>query len=172
MAYLEQFGQPLLPFQRMKREAYQHQEQSPSDHIENLHRYLLIASSIVPKDPTLSHFCIRHPDLHFGNIVVLRSPDSSWQIVSLLDWQNASILPAFLTAGIPYRLQNYNDPISDNMVLPSLPENLDDLDENKQRRAKELYRPLLQKHRGRQQYPSGGLDRPHVGDPQPPLRTR
>ncbi len=36
LAYLEQFGRPLLPFQRERREAYGYKEQSPSDHIKNL----------------------------------------------------------------------------------------------------------------------------------------
>ncbi|KAJ7775916.1 protein kinase subdomain-containing protein PKL/CAK/Fmp29, partial [Mycena maculata] len=139
LAYLEQFGQPLLPFQRVRREGYRYQEQSPSDHIENLNRYLLIASSLVPRDPALGHFRIRHPDLQQNNIVVSRSPDSNWQVVGLFDWQHASILPPFLLAGVPERLQNYDDPISQSMTRPSLPENLDDLDETEQSRAKELY---------------------------------
>ncbi|KAG6329006.1 hypothetical protein ID866_10083 [Astraeus odoratus] len=143
LAYLEQFGQPLLPFQRVRREGYQYEEQSPSDHTENLDRYLLIASSLVPRDPTLGRFCIRHPDLQQNNIVVSRSPDSSWQIVSLLDWQHASILPAFLLAGIPERLQNYDDPISQFLMQFSLPENLDELPKAEQSRAKELYRRRL-----------------------------
>ncbi|THH18002.1 hypothetical protein EW146_g2913 [Bondarzewia mesenterica] len=143
LAYLKQFGQPLLPFQRIRREAYRYQEQSPSDHIENLNRYLLIASSLVPRDPALGHFRIRHPDLQQNNIVVSRSPDSNWQVVGMLDWQHASILPPFLLAGIPERLQNYDDPISQRLTQPSLPENLDDLDEAEQSRAKELYRRRL-----------------------------
>ena len=143
LAYLEQFGQPLLPFQRVRREGYRYQEQSPSGHIENLGRYLLIASSLVPRDPTLGHFRIRHPDLQQNNIVVSRSPDSNWQVVGLFDWQHASILPSFLLAGVPERLQNYDDPISQSMTRPLLPENLDDLDETEQSRAKELYRCRL-----------------------------
>jgi hypothetical protein len=63
LAYLEQFGQPLLPFQRERRESYGYKEQSPSDHIKNLERYLLIASSLVSKNSLLHNFCIRHPDL-------------------------------------------------------------------------------------------------------------
>ncbi|KAJ6578076.1 protein kinase subdomain-containing protein PKL CAK Fmp29 [Mycena capillaripes] len=139
LAYLEQFGQPLLPFQRKRREGYQYQEQSPSDHIENLARYLRIASSLVPKDPALCHFRIRHPDLQHNNIVVSRSPDSNWQVVGLLDWQHASILPPFLFAGIPESFQNYDDPISRSMTRPSLPENFDDLDEIEKNRVEELY---------------------------------
>ncbi|KAG7088308.1 hypothetical protein E1B28_012318 [Marasmius oreades] len=104
LAYLKQFGQPLLPFQRVRREGYRYQEQSSSEHIENLNRYLLIASSVVPRDPALSHFSIRHPDLQQNNIVVSRSPNSDWQVISLFDWQHASILPPFLLAGIPERL--------------------------------------------------------------------
>jgi len=140
LAYLEQFGQPLLPFQRMRRKGYRYQEQLPSDHIENLDRYLLIASSLVPKDPALGHFRIGHPDLQQKNIIVSRSPDSNWQVAGLIDWQHASILPLFLLAGIPESLQNYGDTISQYMTRPSLPENLDDLDETEQIQAKKLYR--------------------------------
>ncbi|GJE85492.1 hypothetical protein PsYK624_015710 [Phanerochaete sordida] len=54
LAYLNQFGQPLLPFRRERRRAgYQNQEQSPLDHIENLNRYLLIAPALVPRNQVL-----------------------------------------------------------------------------------------------------------------------
>ncbi|RPD79781.1 protein kinase subdomain-containing protein PKL/CAK/Fmp29 [Lentinus tigrinus ALCF2SS1-7] len=143
LAYLERFGQPLLPFQRLRRKAYQFQEQSPLDHVKNLERCLLIASSLVPKDPALCHFRIRHPDFQPSNVIVSRSPGSDWKVVGLLDWQHASILPLFLLAGIPGRFQNYNDPVSQSMTPPSLPKDFDDLDEVKQSRAKELYRRRL-----------------------------
>lgn len=129
--------------ERIRRETYQYKKQSPLDHIENLKRYLLIASSHVPKDPTLRHFRIRHPDLHPSNIIVSRSPDSSWQVTGLLDWQHASILPMFLLAGIPQRLQNYGDPVSESMTQPALPKNLDDLDEAERLPAKGLYHRRL-----------------------------
>jgi len=130
LAYLEQFGRPLLPFQRERREAYEYKEQSPSDHIKNLERYLLIASSLVSKNSALHHFCIRHPDLQPSNVIVSTSSDSNQlKIVGLLDWQHASILPLSLLAGIPYRLQNYDDPVSQaliRVVPPSLPANMDE----------------------------------------------
>jgi hypothetical protein len=85
LGYLERFGQPLLPFRRARRDGYQYQEQLPSAHIENMKRYLLIVSSLVPRDSTLGRFCIRLPDLQQGNIVVRRSSDSGWKVVSLLD---------------------------------------------------------------------------------------
>ena len=147
LAYLEKFGQPLLPFRRERRDGYKYREQSPSAHIENLNRYLLIASSLVPGDSALNNFCIRHPDLQQSNIVVRKSPDSGWQVVSLLDWQHASILPPFLLAGVPQRLQNHDDPVSQSMTLPSLPENFDELEENEQIAAEEVYlRRLVHYH--------------------------
>ena len=143
LAYLQQFDQPLLPFRRIRRGDYQYQEQSPSDHIANLQRYLLIASLFISKDPSLNHFRIRHPDFQESNIVVSRSSDYSLHIVTVLDWQHASILPAFLLAGIPQRLQNYNDHVFQSMTRPSLPENFDDLDEDARSFENELHRRRL-----------------------------
>ena len=127
----------------MRRDIYQYQEQLPSDHIENIDRYLLIVSSLIPRHPAFGHFCIRHPDLRTGNIIVSKSPDSDLRIVGLTDWQHTSILPPFLLAGIPEQLQNYDDPISQSMTQPSLPENLDNLDETQQSTEKELHRRRL-----------------------------
>ncbi|KAJ7261749.1 hypothetical protein B0H12DRAFT_1231401 [Mycena haematopus] len=140
LAYLKRFGQPLLPFQRMRREGYRYQEQSPSDHIKNLDRYLLIAPPLIPRDPGLGQFRIRHLDLQESNIFVSRSPDSNWKVGCLFDWQHASILPSFILAGVPDRIQNYGDPISELMTRPSLPENLNALNEIEQSRETELLR--------------------------------
>ena len=132
-----------MPFQRVRREAYKYQEQPPSDHIENLERYLLIASSLIPRNPALSHFRIRHPDLQPSNIIVSRSRDSHLHVVGLIDWQHTSILPLFLLNGIPQQLQNYDDIGSQSMTRPSLPEKLDDLDETQKSEEMELYRRRL-----------------------------
>ena len=134
----------MLPFQRIRREGYQYQEQLPSDHIHNLRRYLLIALSLVPRNPALGRFRIRHPDLQQSNIIVLRSPDSGQrEVTGLLDWQYAPILPVFLLAGVPQRLQSYGDPVLQSMTRPALPENFDALDEPAQNGAKALYRRRL-----------------------------
>ncbi|KAG5645989.1 hypothetical protein DXG03_004590 [Asterophora parasitica] len=143
LAYLHEFGQPLLPYRRIRRDNYQYQEQSPSDHIDNLHRYLSIASSFIPKDPSLNVFRIRHPDFQESNIIVSRLPDSSLQVVSVIDWQHAYILPTFLLASIPQRLQNHHDRISQSMTQPSLPENFDELGEAAQSNEEELHRRRL-----------------------------
>ena len=52
--------------------------------------------------------------------------------MSLLDWQHASIAPLFLFASIPARFQNYDDPVSRALTPPTLPSNLEELDESKQ----------------------------------------
>jgi len=107
LVYLEQFGQPILPLRRERRPSYKCQKQSPLHHVENLERYLDIMSFLVPSDPHLSRFCIRHPDFQHNNIIVSRSPDSACKVVGIIDWQHASILPMFLLAGIPQCLQNH-----------------------------------------------------------------
>ncbi|RPD54300.1 protein kinase subdomain-containing protein PKL/CAK/Fmp29 [Lentinus tigrinus ALCF2SS1-7] len=140
-AYLRRFGRPLLPFQPARREAYGYQKQQPSDHIENLDRYLRIAPSLVSRDKRFDYFCIRHPDLQPNNILVSRSPDSnSYAIVGIIDWQHTSILPLSLHAGIPKWLQNNDGTGWQAEMPPSLPENLSDMDKIQRERELELYR--------------------------------
>ncbi|KAI0789921.1 kinase-like domain-containing protein [Abortiporus biennis] len=142
LAYLEKFGRPLQPFQRERRESYEYKEQSPLDHIENLKRYLLIAPYLIPKNSAFQKFCIRHPDLQPSNVIVSSDSDQL-KIVGLLDWQHASILPMFLVANIPGRLQNYDDPVSQALIPPSLPANMDELDQPEQANAIGLYHHRL-----------------------------
>ncbi|ETW78748.1 hypothetical protein HETIRDRAFT_386942 [Heterobasidion irregulare TC 32-1] len=144
IAYLERFGQPLLPFQRGRREAYKYEKQSPLDHSKNLQRYLLMASSLIPNNRSLRAFCIRHPDLQPSNIMVSTSPDSGQlEIIGLLDWQHAPILPRFLLAGIPDRLQNYDDPDSRNLIPPSFSLNADNMEESELMEAVGLHHARL-----------------------------
>ncbi|KAG6328179.1 hypothetical protein ID866_10910 [Astraeus odoratus] len=142
LAYLKQFGQPLLPFRRERRPGYKYQEQLPSDHVQNLHRYLLLAPSLVPTSPGLRQFCIRHPDFRQGNVFVAKSPDSGWRVVSLFDWQHTTISPLFL-ADLPKFLLYDGGPISQSATPPSRPENFDDLDETERTAAEEAYRSRL-----------------------------
>ena len=173
LAYLEQFGQPMSPFQRVRREGYRYQEQPLSDHIENLGSHLLITSSLVPMKPALSHFRIRHPDLQQSDIIVSRSPDSNWHITGLLDWQHASILPPFLLAGVPERLQNYDYPTLQSMTRPSPSENLDDLDKTEKSRAKEIYlRRLVHYHSVKNTEECNELHYAVLTDPMGVLRHR
>ncbi|KFY81622.1 hypothetical protein V500_11237 [Pseudogymnoascus sp. VKM F-4518 (FW-2643)] len=66
-----------------------------------------------------------HSDLHMGNIFV--SPDEQSRIVSFIDWQSISILPAFLQEKWPIFLKppsNY----AEGYVLPKLPDDFENLD--------------------------------------------
>lgn len=65
------------------------------------------------------------------------------EIVGLLDWQHASILPLFLLAAIPDRLQNYDDPVSQALIPPSLPANVEKLDQDERVDAIGLYHRRL-----------------------------
>ncbi|KAH6888870.1 kinase-like domain-containing protein [Coprinopsis sp. MPI-PUGE-AT-0042] len=139
IAYLKRFGKPLLPFRRERRPSFKFQPQSPSEHIQNLERYLSIASSLIPRDPRLTQFRIRHPDLQFANIII----NSACQIVSLIDWQHTSVLPMFLLAGIPQRLQNHDDSSFQQMIHPLRRENLADMRDAKRDHEEYVYRRRL-----------------------------
>ncbi|KIY52191.1 hypothetical protein FISHEDRAFT_63935 [Fistulina hepatica ATCC 64428] len=123
-------------------EYYNYEKQPPSDHAENLRRYLLLAPSLVPDDDSLGAFCIRHPDLTDSNLKV--STDSSGlQILSVLDWQHAAVLPLFLHAGMPDVIQNEEDEVSRRMAEPKLPDDFDKLSEEEQEWEMELLRRRL-----------------------------
>jgi hypothetical protein len=66
-----------------------------------------------------------HTDLHMGNIFV--SPEEPSRIVSLIDWQSTSILPAFLQAQWPIFLKPPPEYVK-GLVNPKLPHNIDDFD--------------------------------------------
>ncbi|CDO72248.1 hypothetical protein BN946_scf184970.g100 [Trametes cinnabarina] len=140
LAYLERFGQPVLPFRRVGREPYGVATTSERRHPQ-------IAPSLAPKDPSLKQFRVRHPVLNSSNIIVSKSSDGDWQVVGVLDRQHAAILPMSLLAGIPKPMQNYGDMLSECMVPPSPPSNLADMDDNARSTAEELYRRrLVQQH--------------------------
>ncbi|KAJ7066369.1 kinase-like domain-containing protein [Mycena amicta] len=142
LAYLDRFGSPRAPYERFRREYYNYKKQPPSDHAKNLHRYLLLAPSLVPDDDSASAFCIRHPDLTINNLRV--STDSSGlQILGILDWQYAAVLPLFLHAGMPDFIQTEEDAVSRSLVGPKLPDGFDKLSEEEQEWEMELLRRRL-----------------------------
>ena len=122
----------------MRRECYNYEKKEPSDHANDLDRYLL-APSLVPDDDSLSAFCIRHPDLNTGNLKV--SIDSNGvQILSMLDWQHSAVLPLFLHAGMPDDIQNDGDEVSRRLTKPTLSDDFDKLSQEEQRQEMELLR--------------------------------
>ncbi len=68
---------------------------------------------------------------------------SGLQILSMLDWQHAAVLPLFLHAGIPDFIQNEEDEVSRRMVGPKLPDDFDKLTEEEQEWKTELLRRRL-----------------------------
>jgi len=153
LAFLQKFGRPLLPFHRARRETYNYQAQEPSEHIQNLKKYLQIAPSLFINDSSSNnHFCIRHPDLHLGNMLVSHSPSDSntnsnpWIVTGVVGWQGAAILPLSLHAGIPKELQN-NFGGWDCTTRPLLREGWEEMEE--QEREMEMmvfHRRLLHYH--------------------------
>ncbi|KAJ4464581.1 kinase-like domain-containing protein, partial [Lentinula aciculospora] len=142
LAYLNHFGSPRAAYQRFRREYYKYEKQPPSDHVQNLRRYLRLAPSLVPDDDSLSAFCIRHPDLTDSNVKV--SKDSSGlRILRVLDWQHAVVLPLFLHAGMPDIIQNEEDEVSQSMTEPKLPNDFNRLSEEEQGWEMELLRRRL-----------------------------
>ncbi|KAF2827214.1 hypothetical protein CC86DRAFT_348483 [Ophiobolus disseminans] len=134
-AYLEKLGRPLHPFQRLRREIYDYQRVSPSEHIQCLHKYLQVVPHvgcarltphIIPNgNASLTRPILRHPDLQPNNIFV--ADDLS--ITGVIDWQHSAVLPLFLQCGIPHSLQNYGDKISESLTHPELPHGFDELSE-------------------------------------------
>ena len=142
LAYLDRFGSPRAPYNFLRMECYNYEKQEPSDHTNNPGRYLLLAPSLVPDDDSLSAFCIRHPDLNTGNLKV--SIDSNGvQILSMLDWQHAAVLPLFLHAGMPDDIQNEEGEVSRRLIKPKLPNGFDKLSQEEQRRETVHYHYIL-----------------------------
>lgn len=137
LAYLKKFGRPLLPFQRMRREIFNYEEQSHIEHIGNLEKYLLIAHHLIPKDvENLNYPTIRHPDLQPNNVFV----SDDLEITGLIDWQHCAVLPLFLLCGIPDSFQNYGDSVSESLQVPRLPDDFSHLEGRKQAEQAELFR--------------------------------
>ncbi|ORY14015.1 kinase-like domain-containing protein [Clohesyomyces aquaticus] len=129
IAYLKKFGQPLHPFQRLRREIYKYQKQSPSAHLDNLEKYLQVVPYLIPHgNSTFTRPTLRHPDLQPNNVFV----SDDLNITGLIDWQNCSALPLFLQCGIPNSFQNYGDSVSESVIFPELPPNFDDLKDRDQ----------------------------------------
>ena len=94
-AWTVKFGQP-----RHRQFFFSSSEEliGPKDHISLLSQYGLITQHIIPKDEGLASPTLRHPDLHQSNIFL--HPQST-DILGIIDWQGASILPSFLQSGFP-----------------------------------------------------------------------
>ncbi|KAI9670783.1 MAG: hypothetical protein M1817_003894 [Caeruleum heppii] len=103
---------------------------SVEDHINTLS----LATKLLPcllKHPTLlqkSSPTLWHTDLHMGNIFV---SSTDYHIVSLIDWQSASISPLFLQVRWPVFLEP-PEGYSEGTVTPKLSNNFEQLDADDQ----------------------------------------
>ena len=125
--YLERYGRPLFPMDRMRRETFKLEKQLPSVHLDSLRKYLQISKYLVPQgNAGFLRPIIRHPDLRPSNIFV----SDDYKITSLIDWQNSTILPLYLHSGIPNDLDNSMDLVSRSLEIPRLPEKTSELSED------------------------------------------
>lgn len=125
----------------MQRETFNLEKQLPSVHLDSLRKYLQISSKLIPDGEELTRPVIRHPDLRPSNIFV----SDDYEITSLIDWQNALVLPLFLQSGIP-DLDNSVDLASNFLETPKLPDDLSALDEDSRLEQLELFHKRLLCH--------------------------
>ncbi|OQE73376.1 hypothetical protein PENNAL_c0088G08743 [Penicillium nalgiovense] len=139
MEFCERFGKPRLHVERYLRELHQFQKRSPAQRQLLLSDYLKLTPYLeVPPDHRLSRPTLRHPDFSPNNILVNASSD----VVGIIDWQHAVVLPLCLSAGIPDHFQNWGDPLSETLAKPEvkLPENFDQLSQEEQAIVQETMR--------------------------------
>jgi hypothetical protein len=86
----------------------------------------------------MSRPTLRHPDFSPNNILVNTSSD----VVGIIDWQHAVILPLCLCAEIPNHFQNWGDPLSETLYKPEvkLPEGFEQLSPEEQETVRETMR--------------------------------
>ncbi|KAL3463697.1 kinase-like protein [Aspergillus heterothallicus] len=115
LALCERFGKPRPHVERYLREIHQFQNLSPIPYQQLLTNYLKLAPCLdVHSDHRMSRPTLRHPDFSPNNILVNTSND----VVGIIDWQHAVILPLCLCAGIPDHFQNWGDPVSETLSKP------------------------------------------------------
>lgn len=95
-----------------------------------------IAPYLIPKQHSLSKPVLRHPDLSPNNILIT----DDLTISGVIDWQHASILPAFVATTIPNSIQNYSDDESLHFKRLELPQDFAELGKTHQQTELERYR--------------------------------
>ena len=91
-------------------------QNSPTEHISLLEKYLNVAPYLLPKDPYLIASTLWHKDLHSGNIFTEQN-----RITSIIDWQGTWAGPLFLQARHPQLVDHRGE------VILKFPENFTDM---------------------------------------------
>ena len=140
--FCKQYGKPRPHVERYLREIYGFQHMSPTIHVQLLQDYLKLAPHLnISSENRFSRPVLRHPDFSPSNILV----SNSNEIVGIIDWQHAVILPLCLCAGIPKHYQNWGDPLSEKLAKPEtkLPVDFESLDPQQQLTVRETLRKRL-----------------------------
>ncbi|KAK8229524.1 kinase-like domain-containing protein [Phyllosticta capitalensis] len=128
MAYLKEFGQPLLPYHRKYREFCNYEKQPPQAYRKLLETFLYVAPHLIPEGAS-ARPVLRHPSLSPYNVIV--SPQL--EITGLIGWQHCSVRPLFLQSGIPDDFRNRTyleaDDLKDEPCLPAYFESLDEAEQ-------------------------------------------
>ncbi|EFE29557.1 uncharacterized protein ARB_03549 [Trichophyton benhamiae CBS 112371] len=140
--FCKDFGKPRLHVERYLRELHKLKEMTPTAHVQVLSQYLQLAPYLeIPAEHPFARPVLRHPDFSPNNILV----NSENEIVGVIDWQHAAVLPLGLCANIPSYFQNWGDPVSERLATPMVkrPENFDTLSEAEQESIKETMRKQI-----------------------------
>ena len=111
--------------------SFSEQNIEPKDHVTLLSQYGLVAPYLVPKQEDLSSPTLRHPDLHQSNIFLC---PRSKQVLSIIDWQGAAILPFFVQSGYPV-LCDHEPGRPQTLEKPKLSDNFEKMDPEEQEKA-------------------------------------
>jgi len=111
--------------------SFSEQNIEPKDHISLLSQYGLVAPYLVPKQEDLASPTLRHPDLHQSNIFL--RPQST-DILGIIDWQGASILPFFLQSGFPV-FCDHDPERPQTLEKPKLDDNFEEMNPGEQEEA-------------------------------------
>ncbi len=122
------------------------QQSNVSEHLRDLEYYTQMIPFLVPGVESLSTSVLWHPNLHANNIMVVekkRTDDGMRQfdIVSILDWQNAWAGPMFLQLDVPDFLQ-WSDALSPLHDI-DLPRDPKDKDESDQKQLQDEHKRAL-----------------------------
>ena len=90
-----------------------------------------MAPYLVPKEKDLALPTLRHPDLHQSNIFL--RPQST-DILGIIDWQGASILPFFLQSGFPV-FCDHDPRRPQTLEKPKLSDNFEEMNPREQEEA-------------------------------------
>ncbi|KAL4812320.1 kinase-like domain-containing protein [Aspergillus spinulosporus] len=109
---------------------------SRSKKIAALRNYLRLVKYLLPIDPSITPAFLWHPDLHAENIFV--HTERRAEVLGIIDWQSAELLPLFDHARLPYFLE-YDGPSSTSLEPPAFPDDFNTLDPAKKAEAQDLY---------------------------------